>query len=379
VFGSGDFGQLGCGDENRTRKKPYYVAALDGKKVVSVCSGALHSGAITSDGELYMWGCNDDGAVGRDTENSPEGETLPGLVKGEIEGLKVVRAVGGDCHTIALTDEGRFFCWGTYKDNSGTMGFTKEDRTVTEPKEISFPQQTVIDIAAGHNHDLVLTSRGDVYEWGDVRVGLRASRRLKKSKLAPNRVNIKNNKVKKVFSTAYSNFAITRDDRVFAWGLNHDGQCGIGHNKNPLLPTHVPQLTALKPKDIAGGVHHTIVLAEDGRVFACGQSHYGRLGIGEKIENKTPEGSVYELTQVKFPGNEKVKHISCGELHSLAVTVSGKLYSWGNGDCLQLGNGGDPDNEFEPYLVDGSRLTKPVIDAAGGAQHSVFLMEYPDA
>lgn len=61
--------------------------------------------------QIYTFGCNDEGALGRDT--SAEGsETTPGLV--ELQ-EKVVQVSAGDSHTAALTEDGRVFVWGSFR------------------------------------------------------------------------------------------------------------------------------------------------------------------------------------------------------------------------------------------------------------------------
>lgn len=61
--------------------------------------------------QVYSFGCNDEGALGRDT--SAEGsETVPGKV--ELQ-EKVVQVSAGDSHTAALTEDGRVFLWGSFR------------------------------------------------------------------------------------------------------------------------------------------------------------------------------------------------------------------------------------------------------------------------
>jgi hypothetical protein len=62
-------------------------------------------------GEIYTFGCNDEGALGRDT--SEEGsEFEPGLVK--LPG-KATLISAGDSHTASLLEDGRCFIWGTFR------------------------------------------------------------------------------------------------------------------------------------------------------------------------------------------------------------------------------------------------------------------------
>ena len=68
TFGSGDCGQAGHGmDEDLDLMVPYPrpVAALNTKKVVFVACGGLHNAVTTHDGQVFTWGCADDGSLGR--------------------------------------------------------------------------------------------------------------------------------------------------------------------------------------------------------------------------------------------------------------------------------------------------------------------------
>lgn len=60
---------------------------------------------------MYTFGCNDEGALGRDTTEEGS-ETLP--VKVDLS-EKVVLISAGDSHTAALTNDGRVFIWGTFR------------------------------------------------------------------------------------------------------------------------------------------------------------------------------------------------------------------------------------------------------------------------
>jgi E3 ubiquitin-protein ligase HERC3 len=50
--------------------------------------------------------------------------------------------------------------------------------------------------------------------------------------------------------------------------------------------------------------------------------------------------------------------ISTGDWHNAAVTESGDLYTWGRGDCGQLGHGDDR-NRWAPLLLEGYRIVHP--------------------
>ena len=77
--GQGDTGQIGLGPDVMEASKPKVVTYLDGKPVVAICAGGMHSLALTIDGMVYSFGCNDDGALGRHTEDDDETYT-PGIL-----------------------------------------------------------------------------------------------------------------------------------------------------------------------------------------------------------------------------------------------------------------------------------------------------------
>eukprot|EP00968_Pinguiococcus_pyrenoidosus_P009669 scaffold748_cov251-Pinguiococcus_pyrenoidosus.AAC.59 len=80
-FGNGDCGQLAHGTatlEDMVVRCPRRILSLRDKKITTVSCGGLHNVAVTADGVVYTWGCNDDGSLGRTgDENQPL--VVPGL------------------------------------------------------------------------------------------------------------------------------------------------------------------------------------------------------------------------------------------------------------------------------------------------------------
>ena len=52
VFGTGDTGQLGLGEDMLERKRPMPLKVLDGEEIIDVVSGGMHSIAITKEGKV---------------------------------------------------------------------------------------------------------------------------------------------------------------------------------------------------------------------------------------------------------------------------------------------------------------------------------------
>ena len=62
--------------------------------------------------QIYSWGCNDEGALGRSIEKIDE--YSPGMVE-NMSKVKVVQISAGDSHTAALADNGSVYCWGIFR------------------------------------------------------------------------------------------------------------------------------------------------------------------------------------------------------------------------------------------------------------------------
>lgn len=54
VFGNGDTGQLGLGEDMLDRKKPFPIRDLDDEEIVDVVAGGLHTVAITKEGKVLL-------------------------------------------------------------------------------------------------------------------------------------------------------------------------------------------------------------------------------------------------------------------------------------------------------------------------------------
>lgn len=108
TFGQGDVGQLGLGPDVQERGRPTLVKALE--NVVDICAGGMHTVCLNKDGNVYTFGCDDEGALGR--EATDENSFEPGQV---ILPGSVVQVTAGDSHSAALLEDGRVFAWGSFR------------------------------------------------------------------------------------------------------------------------------------------------------------------------------------------------------------------------------------------------------------------------
>ncbi|KAG7401616.1 hypothetical protein PHYBOEH_000148 [Phytophthora boehmeriae] len=129
---------------------------------------------------------------------------------------------------------------------------------------------------------------------------------------------------------------------VVAFGCNDDGQVGTGAKRRATLAiddvsaSNFPQtLSALTNEEILAvscGSRHTMALTATGSVYSWGWGSMGQLGHGD-------HKSIHEPLKIDFfeKNGLTVDYISCGGCHSAAVTKDGSLYMWGETHWGQLG------------------------------------------
>ncbi|XP_031638314.1 regulator of chromosome condensation-like [Contarinia nasturtii] len=370
--GQNEVGQLGFNDDVCEKTRPALVKSVADSKIVDVSAGGMHSLYLTEDGEVWSFGCNDEGALGRDT--SEEGS--------EFEAQKVnlpnacIRITAGDSHSSFLLKDGRVFACGSFRDSHGTMGLNIIGKQQF-PIEV-VPGEEFVDIKSGADHLVMLSNRGKVFtvgcaEQGQLgRVSNRSSsgesRRGKTQLLQPALLTATRfNFVDAIWTTTYCTFLRNRSNgAVFGFGLNNYNQLGLAKKNSETVFT--PQLTTFENvKSITGGQHHTLVITNDNKSYAIGRKDYGRLGLGE-IEDE-----VDKLTLIKDLQDINVVQLDCGECCSFALTEDGKAYSWGMGSNQQLGIGSDED-QFKPVLLTGAQVReREVIRISSGGQHTLFI------
>ena len=81
-------------------------------------------------------------------------------------------------------------------------------------------------------------------------------------------------------------------------------------------------------------MNQLISVTQDGKLYACGEAASGRLGLG------ISSGNVPIPKQITFLSQYVIKKVAVhsGGRHAMALTVDGKVFSWGEGDDGKLGH-----------------------------------------
>ncbi|KAG7669828.1 hypothetical protein Ndes2437B_g06016 [Nannochloris sp. 'desiccata'] len=172
---------------------------------------------------------------------------------------------------------------------------------------------------------------------------------------------------------------VTADGTVLTFGLNNHFQLGHSIDQEQV---HIPLEVPLPEPAIAvaAGNFHTLCLTESGHIWAWGRNKKGELGLGSDIDSSDTPRLVAALK------NEKISAIAAGAEHSLAVSSTGEVYSWGCSDSGRLGHAATSTlstsrwsaigrkNEHKPRLIR-SLETQNVVGISAGHMHSGCVTE----
>ena len=336
----------------------------------------------------------------------------------------------GDGQTIALTASGEVWGWGCYKDKEGKKFFNPSPGVQNPVKDIKKQQNEpikitglppIVEIACGSSFCLALCSTGRVYSWGLGECG-ELGRRVGPLKvkglnadgeedmiydlpailnqhLTPQLMRVSTSggreasdqgmpieTVKTIGCGSYHSLVVTIGGKAFSCGLNNYGQLGLvtgtgtdeDTESRPLLQEmsffrDVPLLI------VSGGVHHSLVLTADHRLFAFGRGDSGQLGAPQ-MEGKSAGAFSSQPLPVPLPASDKGANVvtfSCGGNHNLVLLSNKDVYSWGYGDMLALGHGDERDENMPRRLnFSKSKIGNiSVTKVAGGGQHSALIGE----
>lgn len=297
--------QIGDNSTTSPRKNVYQVSGLSG--VVAVAGGANHSLAITSTGALYVWGANGSGQVGNGVTSG-----TPSKLPVQSNLTNVVAVAAGEFHSVALKSNGDVYAFG--KNTVGQLG--TGSTSTAEPTPL-LVMSGVAAIAAGFNHTIFVKTDGTVYGAGE-----NGNSQLGDGSTTDRPTPVQMTGVTGATAAAAGfkhTIILLSTGTLKATGYNSQGQLGDSTTTTRTTAVSVSTLTNITA--IAGGSDHTLALESDNTVWSWGFNNVGQIGNGT---TDTPKTTPVEITSLS-----SITKIGAGHDHSIAVTSTGVVYTWG--------------------------------------------------
>ena len=344
--------KLGTPEEEK--RTPSLVTPPAGVRFTQVSGGSSHSLGLGSDGNLYSWGHNRYGQLGRDTNGDPMIDNQPGLVTPPA-GVRFTQACVGAWHSLALGSDGNLYSWG--ENSYGELGRDTGSATYdAKPGKVNLPAgvANITQISAGTFYSMALDSDGALYSWGDNsydELGRYVGDFVYKDG-TPRKVSAPAGVKKFTWITVgeWTSLALGSDGNLYSWGYNEYGQLGRNtgsatQDRRPrkvTMPAGVTRFTQISTER-----RYSLALGSDGNLYSWGYNNCGQLGrdTGSALYDTKPG-------RVSAPaGVAKFTQVSAGYSHSLAIGSDGNLYSWGYNKYGELGRPTSGNYDSHPGMV----------------------------
>jgi myosin-5 len=323
-----------------------YTKCLQNNDPIQLISlGSQHTICVTNKGKIYTFGWNNYGQCG-----VPINSTL--VLKSELNKNRLINI--NKFNEIELRVLNRV-----------------DGVKVPQIDEVIFSNS----ISCGEDYTLIVDQEGKLWSFGlnfNGQLGLGHCIQVDKPKEVEIDKNAKkgkrnNKKLNLVKSAGYINFCTSEDGEIYMWPWG-DKQGNLHYNPkkfNLSSPSIQEKVTS-----VACGNNFCIMLNNNGMVYSMGKSNkYGELGVGDFNPRYGP-------TPIEFfnLNLERINQISCGFKHSVAKSVTGRVYTWGCGCKGQLGQD-NYNNMSIPGLVRFEDQFMKIIQVSAGFRCTFFLNE----
>jgi alpha-tubulin suppressor-like RCC1 family protein len=314
---------------------------------VQAAGGGSQMLAIKTTGGLFGWGGNSAGEVGNGTTSS---EASPVSVQ---NGTSWIQIAGGLCFyqgyyeagvSAGIRVNGTLWTWGSDQGSGGNNAST--------------PQQvggSWTQVAVGSNFLVGIKTGGTLWAWGDNSYGINGNGTAigplntwtGASSASPSQIPGSWSMVAAGGGSCPSpnfNFAlaIRSDSTLWGWGTNYYGELAQASFGTYISPVQIAG-SWLQVSGGGTGAHpFALGITRDGRLWSWGDNSCGQLGINSSNDQSSP---------VQIHGSWS--QVSSGGYNACAITTDGRLWTWGGGGSGEMGQN-NTTSYSSPVQVSGS-------------------------
>ena len=324
---------LGYTDASLTNIGPGYNMMkvdkqLQKEGIVDLVAGPTYGMGVSKSGSVYVWGHTR-------VSNTIDIKNLPEEIANNT--VDVVNMAAGTDHVVALTSENELIFWGN--DRLGQARYESNSELF---QKIRTGNINVKQLEAGNQFSAILTEEGDLYLWGNASTNdldVRNKERMPEGQESEARKYQGN--IDKIALTDHAYIALLKDGTV--------AYCG--NNKDTPLYKHIPECLidgSSEIVDIAAGSQSAAALTADGQVYVWGVATHGEKDV-PATDSKMVKlyGGRYHYTGILEDGSvvswgddmygqatapnsaQNITAVFAGGNQNYALTADGEVITWG--------------------------------------------------
>jgi alpha-tubulin suppressor-like RCC1 family protein len=284
--------------------------------------------ALRANGTMWSWASNGSGESGT---NSTINRSSPVQVGSLTTWASVASP---QANGLAVKTDGTLWAWGN--NQQGVFGNSRSQgdgfAAVSSPIQIGASTDWA-ELFAGYHNVIAIKTDGTLWGWGHNTGGtLGINNTISRS--SPVQISSDTNWAKVAVGVSGGGqdhcLAIKTDGTLWAWGDNDYGNLFTNNTIAYSSPVQIGSDTDWS--EVSGGLFASYAVKTDGTMWSAGyDSGYGQLGLGTRSIDKSSPTQIGALTTwLKATG---------GYYSNVAVKTDGTLWSWGNNNAGQLGQG----------------------------------------
>ncbi|KAI8118222.1 hypothetical protein FF38_08544 [Lucilia cuprina] len=228
TWGEGTHGQLGLSSLEAWKHYPSRMESIRNYHIVSACAGEGFTILLTQTGSILSCGDNSKYALGHDDNRTYHS---PKIIE-KLEDIHIKEIKAGTTHVLALSTDGCIYTWGTNVQGALGLGSLQTQQKTPQKILISHIKSKVKHIFCGPDTSAVLFESGEMHVCGSNdynKLGFEKSSKI----MALKKLQLPYPILEANFSSTLSIFLV-EGGYVFTMGSNVAGQRGVGHCNNVL-------------------------------------------------------------------------------------------------------------------------------------------------
>ena len=371
-MGKNDYGQLGQNSLAALSSPTQLPSGTGTWSKISSSSGKQFFG-LKTDGTAWAWGYNDNGQLGINVgapAYTVKYRSSPTQIGTDSTWSSTFSTDGANSFWIKT--DGTLWSWG-YNPN-GALGlnspfigypFPARSGQKSSPTQVG-TNTTWSDVIAGGGSATALKTDGTLWSWGTNLNGELGRNTVGASECRSSPVQIPGTTWSKIAVTSNTKWGIKTDGTLWGWGSDQFGK--LGQNTNQVRLSSPTQVGTATTWDKFGSCNsHILAVKTDGTLWSWGYNQYGPLGQNQA------KAQIYSLSSpTQIPGTNW-SQVAAGYLQNAATKTDGTLWTWGENEGGQLGH---DDQGAAPTSYATSRSSPTQVSGTGWSDPTATRQEF---